>query len=66
LPLVDVANNLESSLGAVLVNFAVLNCLKISLSRVAQNVECVISGKCDKLATLRPENAVWFDFYPSD
>ena len=44
IPLIDIADNLESRLGAVLVDLAVLNRLQVILPGESQDVVCVVCG----------------------
>lgn len=50
IPLVDLAHNLESLLSSILIQSAGLQGSHVLLSRVAQDVECVLARQTHQLA----------------
>lgn len=54
--LVDVGDNLESGLNAILFHLPSIDCGHIVLSLESQDVECVLAGQADQLTAVGPVN----------
>lgn len=54
IPLVDVSDNLEGGLDAILISLACLESSLVLLAREAEDVECVFTSKSNKLTAFRP------------
>jgi hypothetical protein len=54
IPLIDICDDFESSFYTVIFDLASLNSSKVVLSREAQDVKRVFTGKCDEFSALRP------------
>lgn len=56
LPLIDICDDLESGFNAIILDLTRLNGGNVVLSRISQDIESVLTGKCYQLAALRPVN----------
>ncbi len=54
IPFIDIRDDLEGSLDAIILDLASLNCSNKVLARKPQDVECVFAGKRDQFPALRP------------
>jgi hypothetical protein len=54
IPLIDICDDFECSFYTIIFDLASLDGSKVVLSREAQDVKCIFTGKCDKFSALRP------------